>query len=123
MLDKTLTLLTALLALLLLSIAARWLIDPSGTAQSFGFVLGDGLGRSTQIGDLAAFFSVAGGAALFGLFKRLAPYLYTAAALVGLTAIFRTAAWAAHDAAFASQAIIIEVITFVVFLWAGYLRR
>ena len=37
-----------------------WLVDPTRVAAGLGMVLLDGLGRSTQIGDFASFFAMAG---------------------------------------------------------------
>ena len=34
----------------------RWLVDPSGAAAGIGMPVLDGLARSSQIGDLGAFF-------------------------------------------------------------------
>ena len=48
--------LSGLFGALLLLIGARWLIDPAGAAAGLDLPLLEGAARSTQIGDLAAFF-------------------------------------------------------------------
>ena len=45
---------------LLIVMGLRWLVSPAGIAPDFGFVLADGLGRSSQVGDFAAFFLTTG---------------------------------------------------------------
>ena len=69
----------------------------------------DGVGRSSQIGDLTAFFVVAGAFGVVGLLRKQALFLYTPAALLAGAAVFRTIAWLAHGAAFA-PAIVLEVV-------------
>ena len=43
--------------LLFLLIGLRWLIEPAAVAPEFGFDLGQGLGRSSQVADIAVFSS------------------------------------------------------------------
>ena len=47
-------------AVLFIVMGLRWLLDPAGIAPSLGLSLETGLGLSTQVGDLAAFFLVLG---------------------------------------------------------------
>jgi len=77
-----------------------------------------GVGLSTQIGDLAAFFFVGGAFGLVGAVKRHAVLMLTPAALVIATAIFRTIAWTSHGAEFATDMIAGEVVMFVAFMLA-----
>ena len=42
--------------LICLVMGFRWIIEPAAVAPEFGFDLGSGLGRSSQIADLASFF-------------------------------------------------------------------
>ncbi|MDZ7781621.1 MAG: hypothetical protein U5K56_01275 [Halioglobus sp.] len=119
MLDKSLKVLAALASILLLVSGLRWLIDPAGAAAGLGMPLLEGVGRSTQIGDLTAFFVVAGGFGLLGVLRGNGSLLYTPAALVGAAALFRILATVLHDAALATQMIAVEAVMLVVFFAAA----
>jgi hypothetical protein len=118
MLDKIIRVLAYLVSLLLLSIAVTWMIDPSKAAGDLGMPLLDGVGRSTQVGDLAAFFAVAGIFGLWGLISKNRFLLYAPAALVGFAALFRTLAFLLHDAALATQ-IGPEIVMLVIYILAS----
>jgi len=123
MLDKSLKVLAALASVLLLVSGLRWLFDPAGAASGLGMPLLEGIGRSTQIGDLTAFFVVAGGFGLLGLFRGNASLFYTPAALVGAAALFRILATVLHDAALATQMIAVEAVMLVIFFAAAQRLR
>ena len=123
MLDKSLKVLAALASVLLLVSGLRWLIDPTAAAESLGMPLLAGIGRSTQIGDLTAFFVVAGGFGLLGLIRGNGSLLYTPAALMGGAALFRILAAVLQDAALATQMIAVEAILLVVFIAAAQRLR
>ena len=110
--------LSGLFGAMMLSIGIRWLVDPAGAAAGLDLPLLEGAARSTQIGDLAAFFLMAGGCALYGILGGRPGPLLAAATLVGLTAICRTLAWLLQDAAFATQHIGAEVVMTTLFLLA-----
>ncbi|NND66329.1 MAG: hypothetical protein HKN19_01965 [Halioglobus sp.] len=118
MLDKVLKGLAYLFSALLLVNGIQWLAAPATTAESFGMTLLDGIGRSTQIGDLSAFFIVAGGMGVAGLLRKDKSMLIAPAALVGCAAAFRTLAFAVHGAPFATQFIVVEIVMLAVFLAA-----
>jgi hypothetical protein len=118
MLNKIVFFLAGLFGVLFLGMGVRWLVDPAGAAASIGMVVLDGLARSSQIGDLAAFFCVIGAFALLGLITRNATFLYAPAGLLGLAAVFRILAWLVQDAALAPQMIVTEIVTCTVFLVA-----
>lgn len=122
MMNKVVTGLAWLVSLLLLVTGLTWQVDPAGAAANLGMPLLDGLGRSTQIGDLSAFFFVAALFGLVGLARGNAVLLYTPAALVGAAALFRTSAWLFHGAAPAPQ-IAIEIIMLVILLLAAKQMR
>lgn len=96
-----------------------WLVDPARVAAGLGMPLLDGLARSTQIGDLSAFFLVAGATMLAGVRPGRARLLYVPAALIGGAAVTRTLAWALHDAAFAALFIAVEVAVGLLLLAAA----
>lgn len=119
MLDKSLKVLAGIASIVLLVSGLRWLVDPVGAAAGLGMPLLEGVGRSTQIGDLTAFFVVGGGFGLLGLIRGNGSLLYTPAALVGAAALFRILATVLHDAALATQMIAVEAIMLVVFVAAA----
>ena len=121
MLDHIVRIIAGLFSLLLLAMALQWLTDTAAAAEGLGMELLEGLGLSTQIGDLASFFFVGGAFGLVGVIKRNAVLMLTPAALVITTALFRTIAWTAHGADFATDMIAGEVVMFVSFM-AAYWR-
>jgi hypothetical protein len=86
-----------------------WLANPSGAAQGLAMPLLDGLGRSTQVGDFAAFFLAIGATTLFGARAGHAKLLLVPAGILGAAAAGRSIAWAAHGADFATVFISVEV--------------
>lgn len=98
---------------------AIWVADPGRAAAGLGMPLLDGLGRSTQVGDLSAFFLVGGATILAGSRRGRARLLYVPAGLVGVAAVMRTLAWALHGAAFAASFIAVEVVAGALLLVAA----
>ena len=96
-------------AVLFIVMGVRWLVDPGGIAPEFGFLLGDGAGRSSQVGDFAAFFLTMGICILLGVVSGRRLWYYPPAMLLLLTATGRVLAWALHDAAFAGDMVVFEV--------------
>lgn len=90
--------------------ALSWMVDPAGAAAALGMPLLDGLARSTQVGDFTSFFLALGAMALLGAVRMSGTWLRAAAMLLGGAATMRTLAWAIHDAAFATEFIIIELV-------------
>lgn len=86
-----------------------WLIAPDRAASALGMPVLDGLARSTQFGDFAAFFLTLGLGILVGTRPGRARLLYFPAALLGTAAFARTLAWAVHGAAFAATFIVVEI--------------
>jgi hypothetical protein len=87
-----------------------WLVDPARVAAGLGMPLLDGLARSTQVGDLASFFLVAGITMLLGSRDGRSQLLYVPAALIGGAAVTRTLAWLWQGADFATLFITVEVV-------------
>lgn len=117
--NKILKIVTALPGLLFVVMGLRWLLAPEGVAAEFGMPLLDGLGRSTQIGDIGAFFLGGGLMVLFGLATEKREWFYAATLLVAGAAIFRTAAWLLHGAPFAVPQVAIEVSMTALLLFAA----
>jgi hypothetical protein len=118
MLDKIIKVIAGFFCVLLIMIGVGWLLDPSSAAEGLGMTLFEGLGRSSQIGDMSSFFIVGGTFALIGVIRNNASFLLMSASLVGFTAITRTIAWGVHDASFATQQIVVEVVICSVLLLA-----
>lgn len=96
-----------------------WLVDPGRAAAGLGMPLLDGMARSTQIGDLAAFFLLAGITIVVGSRPGRARLLYVPGGLIGGAAVTRTLAWALHGAAFATLFIFVEAATGILLLTAA----
>ena len=107
--DRILSVLVLLPAVLFLVTGLRWLIDPAGIAPEFGLVLGEGLGLSSQVGDMSGFFLTLGICMLVALVSGRSAWYDLPALLLMLTAVGRVIAWLLHDAALASQ-IGVEVV-------------
>ncbi len=119
--NKVLKIVVALLALVFASIGLRWLVAPEGVAAEFGMTLMEGLGLSSQIGDLGAFFLSLAIFILLALTSGRRFWYYPPIILLGLTAIMRTMAWMFHGASLAVDMIAVEIIACVV-LYLGSTR-
>ena len=97
----------------------RWLLAPAGVAPEFGLVLSTGVGLSSQIGDMSAFFLTLGVCILMGLITQRAIWYYPPIILLSLTAVGRLLAWLLHDAALAMNLIAPEVIVALILLIAS----
>jgi hypothetical protein len=97
-----------------------WIGDPGRAAAGLGMPLLEGVARSTQIGDLSAFFLTAGSTILVGARPGLARLLYVPAGLFGAAAVARALAWALHGAAFAGRFVAIEVGVAALLLTAAF---
>jgi hypothetical protein len=116
---RTVRILATLPGVLFAAQGLNWIFDPASAAESLGMPLLDGIGRSTQIGDLAAFFFAMSAMILVGVVHLEARWLRAAAMLVGGAAVMRTLAWAIHDAAFAARFIVIEVAIAALLLFSA----
>lgn len=90
---------TALLGLALLMLGLGWWVHPEPAAHLLGATLLEGTGRSTQIGDSAAFFIGSGGLLLWGALRAEAQAVLAGGCLVGLVAPGRIISAAAHGGA------------------------
>jgi len=97
----------------------RWLLAPAGVAPEFGLALSSGVGLSSQIGDMSAFFLTLGVSILMGLTTGRAIWYYPPMILLSLTAVGRILAWLLHDAALAMNLIAPEVIVALILLIAS----
>ena len=119
MLNRFITVLVLLSALLMLVMGVQWLVVPSFIAGELGMELLHGLGRSTQIGNLMSFFISTGCCALIGLVTRKAAWFYASAMLLGCAALGRLLAWALHDASLAISHIPAELLMVMILVIAA----
>jgi len=110
-------------ALLLGSLALGWLLDPASAAANLGMPLLDGIGRSTQVGDLTALFVSGSALCLFGAIRQETPWLYSAALILGSAALFRTTAWFFHGAALATASIAAELVMTGMLVGSAFMMR
>lgn len=107
--QRLLRTLTRLLGVLFTLQGVLWIVAPARAAAGLGMPLLDGLARSTQIGDFAAFFLTGGTTILVGSQPGRNRLLLVPAAMVGGAAVVRTLAALLHDADFAASFIAAEV--------------
>lgn len=112
-------LLVLLCGILFLITGLRWLLAPAGVAPEFGLVLGTGVGLSSQVGDMSAFFLTLGVCILMGLTTQRTLWYYPPIILLSLTAVGRILAWLLHDAALATNLIAPEIIVALILLTAS----
>lgn len=117
--NRILKIVLGLVGVSLLALGMMWLVYPAVVAEALDVPLAEGRGLSTQIGDLAAFFTAAGILVLIGATTGTRHWLYAPALLIGLTAVFRVIAWAAHGATLFVVAIAVEVVITVLLLYAA----
>lgn len=117
--NKVLRVLIALPGIFFVVMGLRWLVDPAGAAGSMSMELLDGIGRSTQIGDLAVFFLALGMMILVGLITSQRRWFYVPALMLLGAAIFRVLAWLLHDAALAGQMIGLELVVACLLLFGS----
>jgi len=118
-LNKVLRLLVLLPAILFLVMGVRWLVAPAGIAPDFGLTLAEGVGRSSQIGDMSGYFLTLGSCMLIALISERRSWFYPPMMLLALTALGRIVAWLLHDATLAVSLITAEVVVALVLLLAS----
>ncbi|MFT4521021.1 MAG: hypothetical protein ACI9JM_003432 [Halioglobus sp.] len=117
--NKILKVLVALPAVLFVTMGLRWLVNPAGIAPDFGFPLATGVGLSSQVGDMSAYFLMLGVCMLTALVSGQRVWYYPPIILLSLTAVGRVIAWLVHDAALATDKIAPEIVVAVILLVAS----
>ena len=117
--NTAIRLLVLLCGILFLVTGLRWLLAPAGVAPEFGLVLGSGVGLSSQVGDMSAFFLTLGVCILMGLTTQRTLWYFHPIILLSLTAVGRILAWLLHDAALATNLIAPEIIVALILLTAS----
>ncbi|MEH6585889.1 MAG: hypothetical protein V7720_04980 [Halioglobus sp.] len=117
--NRVLKILVLLPAILFLVTGLRWLVAPAGVAPMFGLTLDTGVGLSSQVGDMSAFFLTLASCMLIALISGRRSWYYPAIMLLSITAVGRVVAWLVHDATFALDLIAPEVIVSIILLVAS----
>ncbi|MAI79077.1 MAG: hypothetical protein CL917_09055 [Deltaproteobacteria bacterium] len=102
--------LSGLVALLFMRQGLQWVFSPGEVANSLGMPLLEGVGASTQIGDLGSFFLVSGCMMIVGQLPGRSFWLYPPACFVLGAAFMRSIAALTQNADWAIQFIVIEVL-------------
>lgn len=97
----------------------RWLVAPAGVAPTLGLTLEQGVGLSSQVGDMSAFFLTLGACMLIALIAGQRSWYYPPIMLLALTAVGRVLAWLVHDATLAMSLIGPEVVVTIILLIAS----
>ena len=115
--NRFLVVLNAIKGILFIAIGLLWVISPYEAGSNFGILeISEGLGRSSLIGDVGSYFFCIGLMMILAAYTLRSIWFYAPAMLLGVTALFRVISWAAHDATFATQFIIIEIILITLLL-------
>ena len=117
--NRLLKLLVLLPAILFLAMGIRWFVAPAGMAGQLGLTLEHGVGLSSQVGDLGAFFLTLALCMLTALVTGRRIWYYPAIMLLSLAATGRTLAWLLHDAALAMDLIAPEVVVAIILVIAS----
>ena len=88
-----------------------WAFNPTSAAGGLGMSLAEGVGRSSQIGDMGAFFLGSGLMIVVGLVRNKRIWFQAPALLMCLAIFYRTLATLLHDAPFAASFVAIELIS------------
>ena len=109
--NKFLIILTTINGFLFFLIGLLWVISPYDTASIFGItILPIGLGLSSLIGDIGSYFLCIGVMMILAAYTLNSIWFYAPALLLGSTAVLRFISWSMHDANFATQFIIVEIL-------------
>ena len=77
----------------------------------------EGIGRSTQIGDLGSFFITLGSMTLIGVYTKKQYWFLAPAMLLLVAAFYRSMSTVFYDATFATPQILVEVVVGLFFLF------
>ena len=97
----------------------QWIISPANVAASLGMPLLEGVGLSTQIGDLGSFFITVGAMTLIGAISTTRHWFYAPSMLLLVAALYRTLSTLLYGAPFVMSAIVVEVSVGLFLIFAG----
>ncbi len=115
--NKFLIILNTINGFIFIVLGLVWIISPYDAGANFGIlVIPEGLGRSSLIGDVGSYFFCIGLMMILAAYTLKNIWFYAPAMLLSVTALFRIISWAVHDATFATQFIIIEIVLVAILL-------
>ena len=115
--NKFLIILNTINGFVFIVLGLIWIISPYDAGANFGIlVIPEGLGRSSLIGDVGSYFFCIGLMMILAAYTLKNIWFYAPAMLLSVTAIFRVISWAVHDATFATQFIVIEIVIVAILL-------
>jgi len=97
----------------------QWIISPANVAESLGMPLLEGVGLSTQIGDLGSFFITVGAMTFIGAISTTRHWFYAPSMLLLVAALYRTLSTLLYGAPFVMSAIVVEVSVGLFLMFAG----
>ena len=97
----------------------QWIISPATIAEQLGMPLLEGVGLSTQIGDMGSFFITVGAMTLIGVITQTRHWFYAPSILLLVAALYRTLSAALYGAPFVISAIAVEVVVGLFLIFAG----
>ena len=97
----------------------QWIINPASIADSLGMPLLEGVGLSTQIGDLGSFFITVGAMTLIGAITTTRHWFYAPSMLLLVAALYRTLSTLLYGAPFVMSAIVVEVVVGLFLIFVG----
>jgi hypothetical protein len=118
--NAVLKLLLLLAAIFFVGTGVRWLVAPAEIAPNFGLMLAEGIGLSTQVGDLASFFLTLGSCVLIALITERRSWYYPPIMMLTIAALGRIVAWLLHDATLAVGPIMVEVVVALLLFFASH---
>ena len=108
-----------LLGALFFVMGLQWILSPANIAESLGMPLLEGVGLSTQIGDLGSFFITVGAMTLIGAITATRHWFYAPSILLLVAALYRTLSTLLYGAPFVISAIAVEVVVGLFLIFAG----
>ena len=115
--NRLLVVLNTINGIIFIVLGLLWVISPYEAGANFGIlVIPEGLGRSSLIGDVGSYYFCIGVMMILAVYTLRSIWFYAPAMLLGVTALFRVISWLAHDATFATQFIIIEILLVILLL-------
>jgi hypothetical protein len=93
----------------MLNNAIMFIVSPAEIVSDLGMPLLEGIGLSTQLADLGAFFTFSALLIFYGVFSAKGEYLRITAILLGLAATLRVIAWGLNGAGLAVELIAAEI--------------
>ena len=106
---NVLRIMAGLIGMLFFLNGLQWIISPANVANSLGMPLLEGVGLSTQIGDLGSFFITVGAMTLIGAITTTRHWFHAPSILLLVTALYRILSSILYGAPFVMSAIVVEI--------------